>query len=127
MQCFNHQASSVGLCKYCHKALCIECVDFVRACVTCKTELCRQETEQLLLINDFSEEIRTTYGKKGLNYSAAFSRLFPILGILFVLYGTLEIFYGFDSYVHYLLICMGLIFIGPAVHTMRYNRQMPRV
>lgn len=126
MHCFNHELhNAAGICKHCQKALCINCIDFAGECVVCKTAACKQETERSLMIIDFSDSIRKSYGNSWKN-SVGFSRLLTIVGVAFLLTGIWGILQAYNSYVDYLMVVIGLIFIAPSAYTSLYDRKIPK-
>jgi hypothetical protein len=58
MKCFNHGENYAnGSCKYCSKALCKECSEFIQNIVCCKDNICKTQIAENLEIEERAKKI----------------------------------------------------------------------
>lgn len=116
MNCFAHNASAiaVGICKHCQKGVCIDCVEFVNASISCKDPYCKvniqeedqciEKTKKAYKIGKYTADLWSglysmvvniafisycIYHFKNTAYSGF--ELFMVLGSILILTGTLFI------------------------------------
>ena len=106
MKCYNHdEEEAVGICKYCYKAICRQCVVPNEENVIVCSARCLEET---IAYNLMMEKSKMVYGLKPGRTAA--TTIFTLLGgLFFAVFGILMIIGG--SNVGYFLLGMGLLFV----------------
>ncbi len=109
MNCFNHpNVPAVGICKYCHKGLCMECAIDLGHGIACKNH--REDVGMLITIQEDS--------KRALQNAEALVRALPgiLLGIFLILignsFGTYDLFLMLIGVVIFCLMAIFLAFPG---------------
>ena len=110
MKCFYHNSlDAVGICKNCNKGVCIDCAADVTNGIACKNS-CETEVEA---INQIVYRSKTSYQKA----SSAYLRnafIFLLLGIIFLIYGGIDIssrsVFGWFTFLIGIVFVLGAIF-----------------
>ncbi len=120
MNCFSHQnAPSIGICKACQKAVCVECVIDTGRGLACSAE-CDEEVKALNQIIDKSKRI----------YSIGSSSKLPPTGVLmFLFFGLIFTSVGIYQYLDrerldFVSLSMGLGFIAFSVFSYYRNKNL---
>lgn len=105
MECFYHSgATAVGICKYCGRGICQECVADAQQSLACK-DRCESEVEQLdEMVDQQSSAVQTT--------SDTYRNIAVWLACLGVLFGVFSVI---DSSMRFFLMPMAAIFLLGAV------------
>ena len=119
MRCYNHAgATAVGICKSCQKAVCITCVIDTGRGIACSEE-CETEVEELNQIVDRSKQIYGIGTTKQVLPTHVI--MFAIFGILFLVFGMINVFYAENP--DYFSAVMGAGFLFLALFSWLRNRK----
>jgi hypothetical protein len=106
MSCFNHNdRSAVGICKACHKGICIECSTDVGGGLACKNE-CERKVKKL----NSMIELNIDKGSRILNLNS------PVSGVIFYLAaGLVFLYWGIEESINF-SIALGSLLIAYGIY-----------
>ncbi len=116
MKCYHHQdKDAIGLCKSCHKGVCIDCSDLVDGSIACK-ETCMEDVAAL---NYMVERGKKVYKNLGKQWGPAII-VNGVGGAFFLGYGL----YNFGKASSWLLIGLGSIMIIGGIMSIVMGKRM---
>lgn len=107
MKCFYCEKEAVAICRYCGKALCRECGDFIKGAVCKDSNECKEIQELEITIREFNKKELPKY-KKVMNSNKT---IIQSSGIVLLILGMVLFFGGFFlAAKNILLMIMGIVF-----------------
>lgn len=113
MKCFyHHDRDAFGVCQSCGKALCLDCMQFIKDKVSCKNEICAYNAK---ILDAAYANIRNTYSKTNKHLIIATGWIITFIGLVPVLTGN------FNGKL------FGLIFMGIGIWVLTYGANITAI